>query len=190
MKRPVSSRLSSRLRLRYADVMSTIAVFLALGGSAYAVARIDGSELKNRSVPGEKIQRNALGGREISERRLRRVQDAARLGGQPAEQFLGSRVTIRTQPFQITQFGGGIGPGGGATARCHPGEQVTGGSVSGDPGFTGGTERGVIIDDGPTRRGMGRIDDAPAVGWRGFVSGGEVGRTMYVYALCSSVGGR
>ena len=36
-----------RGRLSYANVMSTIAVFVALGGTTYAAATITGSDVKN-----------------------------------------------------------------------------------------------------------------------------------------------
>lgn len=80
-------------RLTYANVMSTIAVFVALGGSSYALVRIDGKQLKNRSVSGKKLKRNTLGGSRIKESRLgtvRRARTAGRadtLQGFVPEQF-------------------------------------------------------------------------------------------------------
>ncbi len=65
-------------RLSYANVMSTLAVFIALGGSSYAVSRIDGGQLKNRSVSGKKLKPNTLGGKTIKESRLGRVPRARR----------------------------------------------------------------------------------------------------------------
>lgn len=79
-----------RRRLTYANVMATIAVFVALGGSSYAVTRISGSQLKNNSVVGKKLKRNTLGGVRIKESRLGRVPRAARadrLAGLTAEQL-------------------------------------------------------------------------------------------------------
>ena len=51
------NRVLSRMkkRLTYANVMSTIAVFVALGGSSYAAFSISGSSIKNRSIPAKKI---------------------------------------------------------------------------------------------------------------------------------------
>ena len=43
---------SLRSRLTYANVMSTLAVFIALGGSSYAAVSLNGRDLKHRSVPG------------------------------------------------------------------------------------------------------------------------------------------
>jgi hypothetical protein len=73
-----------RRRLTYSNVMATIAVFIALGGSSYAVTRISGSQLKNNSVPGKKLKRNTIGGSKVKESRLGRVPRARladRLGG-------------------------------------------------------------------------------------------------------------
>jgi hypothetical protein len=69
-----------RHRLTYANVMSTLAVFIALGGSAYAVGKINGAQLKNRSVSGKKLKRNTIGGSTVKESRLGRVPLASRAG--------------------------------------------------------------------------------------------------------------
>jgi hypothetical protein len=79
-----------RRRLTYSNVMATIAVFIALGGSSYAVTRISGSQLQNNSVPGKKLKRNTIGGAKIKESRLGRVPRARladRLGGLTAGQL-------------------------------------------------------------------------------------------------------
>jgi hypothetical protein len=67
-----------RQRLTYANAMSTIAVFIALGGSSYAALTISGSDIENRSVPAKKLKRNSLTYREIRESRLSRVPRARR----------------------------------------------------------------------------------------------------------------
>ena len=64
--------------------MSTLAVFIALGGSSYAALRISGSDIQNRSIPAKKLKRNAITGKEVRESRLNRVpraRHADRLGG-------------------------------------------------------------------------------------------------------------
>ena len=45
-----------RPRLTYANVMATVAVFIALGGSAYAAATITGAEVVDESLTGADIQ--------------------------------------------------------------------------------------------------------------------------------------
>jgi hypothetical protein len=67
-----------RRHLTYANVMATLAVFIALGGSSYAAYTINGNVIKNRSIAGKKLHRNTLTGREIKESRLGRVPHAHR----------------------------------------------------------------------------------------------------------------
>lgn len=81
-------------RLTYANVVATLALFIAVGtGGAYAVSRIDGSDIRNRSLTGKEFKANSIGGKVIRESSLRpvpRAENAARLGGQPASRFLDS----------------------------------------------------------------------------------------------------
>ena len=85
----------------YTNVMSTLAVFIALGGSSYAAFQIGsaniannsvrGVDVRNRTLDARDIKRNSLGGRSIKESRLGRVplaRDADRLGGMTAAEFL------------------------------------------------------------------------------------------------------
>ncbi len=65
-----------RARLTYANVMATLAVFIALGGSSYAAVTISGSTIKKRSIAGTKLKRNTLTGAQIRESRLARVPRA------------------------------------------------------------------------------------------------------------------
>ena len=65
-----------RKRLTYANVMSTLAVFIALGGSSYAALTINGATIKNRSIAGKKLRPNTLTGAQIKESRLARVPRA------------------------------------------------------------------------------------------------------------------
>src|SRR3954454_5830687 len=67
--------------------MSTLAVFVALGGSSYAAAKISGSSIKDRSIKASKLKHNTLTGTQIKESKLARVpraRDADRVGGQTA----------------------------------------------------------------------------------------------------------
>jgi len=83
-------RRKFRPHLTYANVMSTLAVFIALGGSSYAAVTISGSSLKGRSVSGAKLKRNTITGVEIKESRLGRVPRAAladRLGPSATQQL-------------------------------------------------------------------------------------------------------
>jgi hypothetical protein len=80
-----------RRRLTYANVMATLAVFIALGGSSYAALTITGRDVKNRSLTQRDLKRNTLGGSSIKETRLgkvRRARNADRLNGRSAARFL------------------------------------------------------------------------------------------------------
>jgi hypothetical protein len=96
-------RVRTRLRQRptYANVMSTLAVFIALGGSSYAALTISGSDIQNRSIPAKKLKRNSITGREVRESRLNRVSHARRadrLGGFTAAQL---RVRCPSDTFPV-----------------------------------------------------------------------------------------
>jgi hypothetical protein len=80
-----------RDRLTYADVVATLALFLALGGSSYAVSKIDGSDIRKHSLGSKQFKSNSIGSRVVKESKLGpvpRARNAARLGGHPAERFL------------------------------------------------------------------------------------------------------
>jgi hypothetical protein len=52
------------------------ALFVALGGTAYAAATINGADLKNRSVAGIKLKQNGAGPKEVNEGALGKVPNA------------------------------------------------------------------------------------------------------------------
>jgi hypothetical protein len=91
-----------RRRVTYANVMSTLAVVLALGGgTAVAAGLINGRRIVRHSISGAKLKSNTLTGRQVAESRLgrvpraRRAVDAIRLGGVPAAGYL--RLTGKAQ---------------------------------------------------------------------------------------------
>lgn len=90
-----------RGHLTYANVMATIAVFVALGGSTYAAVAITGRDVKDGSLSGRDIKRNSLTGRQIAESQLgpvRRARNAARLAGRRASSYL-VRCPAGTMPL-------------------------------------------------------------------------------------------
>lgn len=76
-----------RRHVTFSNVVSLMALFLALGGSSYAVSQISGSQIKDRSIAGTKLKRNTVDGRVVRESRLgkvpraRRADNARRLQG-------------------------------------------------------------------------------------------------------------
>lgn len=111
-------------RLTYANVVATIALFVAVGtGGAYAVSKIDGSAIRTHSLTGKQLKSNSIGGRVVKESSLRpvpRAQNSARLGGQPASRFLDScpqafaptipvgDVCVETQARPAESYGGAV----------------------------------------------------------------------------------
>ena len=80
-----------RRRLTYANVMSTVAVFIALGGSSYAALSITGGDVVNGSLSNRDLKPNTLGGSRIKESRLgtvKRARNAERLNGVTAARLL------------------------------------------------------------------------------------------------------
>src|SRR5829696_8926620 len=67
-----------RTRLTYANVVATLALFVALGGTGYAAAKVTSGDIKNRTIKRVDIRKNTLTGTEIRESRLRRVPRARR----------------------------------------------------------------------------------------------------------------
>ncbi len=49
-----------RPKVSFANVMSVIAVFIALGGAAYAGTKINGKTIKNNSIPAKKLKKSVL----------------------------------------------------------------------------------------------------------------------------------
>ena len=119
-----------RQRLTYANVMATVAVFIALGGSSYAALQIDSGDIANNSVRGvdvrnrtlsdRDVKRNGLTGRSIRESRLGRVpraREADRLGGMtaadlllkcPEGTFLIADVCVETTPRSAVPYGSAV----------------------------------------------------------------------------------
>ena len=61
-----------RPKLTYANVVASLALFIALGGSAYAIGAgaIGSREIRDNSIRSRDVRNNALTGRDINERTL------------------------------------------------------------------------------------------------------------------------
>jgi hypothetical protein len=123
-------------RLNYANMVATLALFIALGGSSHAVSSISGSQLKNNSVAGKKLKRNTLGGKRIQESRLGTVpsaRNAGAVGGLSAEQLLvrcpqgtlaAADVCFETQPRAPNILGTAVGRCGLTDGPPGPGRRL------------------------------------------------------------------
>ena len=61
-----------------AVALALLALFAALAGSGYAAVKINGKNIKNRSIPGKKLKRNSVTGKEVNESRLEQVPRSTR----------------------------------------------------------------------------------------------------------------
>jgi hypothetical protein len=82
-----------------AMAVSLVALVVALGGTAYAVHRINGASIAKRSIPGNRLVMHSIGAKEVNKGRLGKVvaagaaDNALRLGGIGASGFLSSTGT-------------------------------------------------------------------------------------------------
>lgn len=104
----------SRVRPSYADVMATVAVFIALGGTSYAVARntIGERELKDNGVTSRKVRDGTLLARDLAPETLsqgsrgpRGAQGPAGPVGPPGPQ--GAPGPAQAEPWRAFPFAAG-----------------------------------------------------------------------------------
>ena len=97
-------------RLSYANLMATIAVFLALGvGTVYAASKINGKQIKANSIPGNRLKVNSVTSQQINPATLGTVPNAShstnadKAGGvQPAHaSFFADANTAEQQLFSV-----------------------------------------------------------------------------------------
>jgi hypothetical protein len=105
--------------MTYANVMSTLAMFVALGGSSYAALKISGRNIESRSIPAKKLKRNSITGREVRESRLNVpfARNAGRLDGVtaaelkircPDDTFPTADVCVERTPRPAQAYGSGV----------------------------------------------------------------------------------
>jgi len=124
---------SIRKRLSYANVMSSIAVFLVLGGaSAYAAKKIGSHELKANSVTTAKIKKNAITTKKIKNNAVTgaKVKEST-LGEVPLATNAGTATKLVGQTSYVIKLSGGatqlIATNGAVsmTAKCETGVEGT-----------------------------------------------------------------
>src|SRR3954453_900763 len=94
-----------------AMVVALIALFVALGGSVYAATSIDGKSVEKRSLPGNRILKNDVTGKEVKESSVGKVPNAKALNGIKSSAF--SRVAKSATDANAIPFPSG----GSGTAR-------------------------------------------------------------------------
>lgn len=139
-----------RRRLSYANVMATLAIFVALGGTSYAVTQIGSAQIKNNSVRGADLKNNDVDSADI--------ENGSLLGQDFKAGQLPAGAAGATGPGGPAGTQGGQGPKGDAgpagadgTARGYARVDIQGGPVlsqsKGIVGVTYGMDTGTY-DDG------------------------------------------
>ncbi len=180
-----------RLLRRHSTAVAYLALFAALGGSAYAAVTVTGSNIKDGTVTGKDVKNRSLGKSELSPRAV------SSLSGQPGPQGeqgpAGPKGAIGPEgPAGAQGPAGPVGPSGisglqymtsagiaipanstaSGTIDCPGGKKALGGGVS-------RTGDGLIVDTAPLNEGTG---------WAGELRNRGTGSvTMYVWAICANV---
>ena len=185
------------LRIRsaatYANVTATLALFIALGGGAYAATvlpansvgprqlksnAVERGKIKNSAVNSAKVRDNSLTGADINEGALGKVASAAAADSATNATTAARALTSAALDKVSYRFTVGTAPPNtdstAATATCDPGQRVIGG--------------GVRLDDPTT----GLTDDSypePAsnyTAWTAHVASGPSAQNFTVYAICTT----
>jgi hypothetical protein len=179
-------RSAPRSHVTYANVTATLALFIALGGGAYAATALPANsvgpkqlkknavervKIKNNAVNAAKVLDNSLTGADIKESSLAKVPSATLADNATHAAAAGAldKATYKTAAATAPATSGNI-----ATATCDAGQHVVGGGVKVDDAINA-----FIVDDYP---------DAANTAWTGRVgntSAAAVGFT--VYAVCIAV---
>lgn len=133
---PLLSRIRSRLS--YANVMASIAVFIALGGSSYAAIKITGRNVVDGSLTGRDIKNRSVGVVDLGRGAIKSLKGSKGEGGErgpqgpqgpagpqgPSGEAAAAKLTIRKAFVNVPKDAIG-----GATIACESGEKATGGGA-------------------------------------------------------------
>ncbi len=187
-----------RKRLTYANVMSSIAVFLILGGAtAFAAAQlgkntVGAKQLKANAVTATKIQKGAVTQDKISSRAQAALKGAQGSVGPTGPQ--GDAGTPATKLWAVLNGSGTLVRGSGVTSTTHPGlgrqavvfnQDVSGCAFFASPGSTSTTD-GVGSYPSPGMAAVGPLsgNSHGIVVSRALDNGNLVDFPVYVAVLC------
>src|SRR4051794_8124484 len=188
-----------RTRITYANVVATLALFVALGGTSYAVKQLGSGDIRDNSIRSRDVRDNSLGSGDIHNGSLaRRDFKRSQLPkGRPGKAGRRGPRGLRGKTGKTGKRGktGAAGVSGttvvstdtardsnnkGATAQCPSGRRALGGGATLKTGPPGAIALATSAPSGSS-----------ATGWR--ASGLEIAGTLEpwqltVYAVCARVG--
>ena len=153
------ARMSKRVRNRFtfSNVVAVLALFVALGGSAYAAGKFSGKQIQPKSLPGNRVKPNSLTTKQIKDATLT-------AGGLSNVTYVTNPVTLPGSPTATVYT---------ATATCPAGQKVLGGGA-----LASDTENGYINDTGPT---------PDHTGWTARTYNQATTFTLNVTAICTKI---
>jgi hypothetical protein len=173
-----------RFKARYANVTSTLALFVALSGGAYAATALPArsvgtkqlkksavvrAKIKNNAVNGSKVATGSLTGDDVKESTFEKVPAASLADGASHANSSAAVDKITYKTAAGTAPAGG-GAGGAATAACDPGQHVVGG--------------GLRVDDPANANLLDDYPDAGNTAWTGRAYAGPEPVNFTVFAIC------
>jgi len=167
--------------LSFSNIIACLALFIALGGSVYAAAKINGKQIKASSLPGNRIKPRTITANRIKAKTLtgRQVKKHSLTGDQINQGTLTeiSAAGLASVQYQVTTvpLSRNSSTGTTATVGCPPDTNVIGGGAT-----VSNEEDAFVNDSGPTSLRTGWT----ATGFSRFVPG----ITMTVTAVCVVVG--
>jgi len=172
------SLVLSRLRsgLTYANVVSTLCLFIVLGGSAYAAAKITGKDVKNSSLTGKDVKNASLTGVD--------VKDGSLLAGDFRAGQLPSGPRGEKGDTGAQGLPGGKGEKGDKGDPCLASDPDCRGP-QGDPGQPGPSAQrlDVTVNNGAQ-------SDLPVGPWTlRFVCSGDAAHRLFTLGVSAGVGG-
>ena len=187
---------SLRSRLTYANVMSTLGVFILLGGTSYAVTQIDRNSVKSKHIRNGQVKRpdlarNAVVSSKVRDGRLL-LQDFApgQLGAGPQGQQGPQGPPVGLVTVQHEQASADLADNTSASlnVHCPDGQTALGGGFTGDPETPEETNTGSARPrqaDGGTPS-----DNDTFTGWRATTintaGGATAGIRPEVWVICAA----
>jgi len=179
----------NRFGATYANVTATLALFVALGGGAYAATALPSNsvgskqlkknavvraKIKNNAINGSKVANNSLTGTDINEATLAKVPAASIADSATTATHANAAAALDKTSYKTAGATAPAGSGNSATAACDAGQHVTGG--------------GVKVDDPLNAFVVDAYPDAANTAWTARVgNAGAAPVAFTVYAICTTV---
>lgn len=125
---------SLRRRLTYANLVATLALFAALGGTSYAAIKITGKNVKNGSLTGADVKNSSLTSTDLKDRSLlskdfKAGQLPAGPKGDKGDAGAAGAAGATNVTTRVSTVSAPVGSSD-VTASCQAGEKAVGGGAS------------------------------------------------------------